>query len=199
MSPALPADCRHRPMAAADIPAVHALETRLFPHDAWPAEMFRAEIAHPTRAYTVVLDEADRIIAYAGMMAVAEIADVQTVAVAPEHEGRGIGRWLLHRMHEQARTARAQRMMLEVRQDNARARGLYEALGYRAVHTRPRYYRDGADAVIMQRDLAPQPGRDGAVLTGAGPTGAAPTGAASIGAVGAEALAGNPQTEEEQE
>ncbi|MEU6857138.1 ribosomal protein S18-alanine N-acetyltransferase [Rothia sp. BD8] len=199
MSPALPSDCRHRPMSAADIPAVHALETRLFPHDAWPVEMFRAEIAHPTRAYTAVLDEAEQVIAYAGMMAVAEIADVQTVAVAPEHEGRGIGRWLLHRMHEQARTAGAQRMMLEVRQDNARARALYEGLGYRAVHIRPRYYRDGADAVIMQKDLAPQPGRDGAVLTGAGPTGAALTGTASIGAVGAEALAGNPQTEEEQE
>ncbi|MCU1552596.1 MAG: rimI, partial [Arthrobacter sp.] len=34
-----------RDMTAADIPAVHDLERRLFPVDAWPLQMFLDELA----------------------------------------------------------------------------------------------------------------------------------------------------------
>lgn len=154
MSPTdLPRGYRHRPMDAADVPAVHALETRLFPTDSWPEEMFRAELAHPTRAYTVVTGPEGTVVAYAGMMAVDRTGDVQTIAVVPEHEGRGIGRWLMHRMHGQARRRGARTMMLEVRADNPRARGLYASLGYEDLHVRRRYYRDGADAIVMAAPL----------------------------------------------
>ena len=41
-------------MDAADIPAVHALERRLFPVDAWPLQMFLDELAQAdTRRYLV--------------------------------------------------------------------------------------------------------------------------------------------------
>ena len=41
-------------MTEADIPAVEALERRLFPVDAWPLQMFFDELAQPeTRRYLV--------------------------------------------------------------------------------------------------------------------------------------------------
>ena len=175
--PPPPAGYAARPLELADLEAVHRLELRLFPADAWPLEMFLAEVRHPTRRYTVILADADAdadadagdtgaeavpdagvVVGYAGMMAVAETGDVQTIAVDPRHEGRGLGRWLMERMHRQAREAGASTMMLEVRADNPRAAGLYESLGYARIHVRPRYYQDGVDAVIMSKDLTPEGG-----------------------------------------
>ncbi|MCT1367270.1 ribosomal protein S18-alanine N-acetyltransferase [uncultured Kocuria sp.] len=148
----LPGGYLARPMTLSDVEAVHTLESRLFPDDAWPVDMFLAELCHPVRRYTVV--EFDGcVVAYAGMMAVAETGDVQTIAVAPEHEGLGIGRWLMARMHHQAVRAGAQVMMLEVRADNHRAQRLYESMGYSSIHRRRGYYAGGCDAIIMQLDL----------------------------------------------
>ncbi|GHG46711.1 ribosomal-protein-alanine acetyltransferase [Sinomonas cellulolyticus] len=146
-----------RDMTEADVPAVHALEEALFPVDAWPEQAFRDELSQPeTRRYCVA-EEADpggpRIVAYAGLMAVAPIADVQTIAVVPEREGRGIGSALLTELIAEAGRRGAADVLLEVRADNPRAQELYRRFGFTHIHTRRRYYRDGVDALIMQLPL----------------------------------------------
>lgn len=158
-STSMPAGYTARPLDLDDLQQVHHLEEQLFPLDAWPLEMFLAEATHPARRYTVVL-AGEEVVAYAGVMVAGDTGDIQTLAVRPEYEGRGIGRALMHRMHQQAQELGATTMMLEVRADNPRAQGLYASMGYQAVHERPRYYRDGTTAVIMQAHLpasAPHP------------------------------------------
>ena len=44
-------------------------------------------------------------------------------------------------------------MLLEVRADNPRAQQLYRRYGFEQIHVRPRYYRDGVDALIMRLRL----------------------------------------------
>ena len=84
-----------REMTPADVPAVHELERLLFPVDAWPLQMFVAELAQAgTRRY-VVAELGGQIVGYAGLMCIRPIADVQTIAVVPEQEGKGIGSALL--------------------------------------------------------------------------------------------------------
>ena len=147
-----------RDMTEADVPAVHELEKALFPMDAWPERMFRDELAQPqTRRYYVAEETAPggvrRIVAYAGVMCVPPIADVQTIAVVPEREGRGIGSAVLTELIAEARRRGARDVLLEVRADNPRAQALYRRFGFVQIHTRRRYYRDGVDALIMQLPL----------------------------------------------
>lgn len=143
-----------RPMVLDDVPAVEKLEQQLFPVDAWPLQMFLDELSQPeTRSYLVAEDEG-RIIGYAGLMCIEPIADVQTIAVVPEREGEGIGSALLTALIAEAMRRRAADVLLEVRADNPRAQALYTRFGFRHIHTRPRYYRDGVDALIMQRKLS---------------------------------------------
>lgn len=153
----LPADVVLRDMTEADIPAVHALERALFPSDAWPEQMFRDELSQPeTRRYYVAEEagpEGAKIIAYAGVMCVQPIADVQTIAVVPEREGRGVGSAVLTELIAEARRRGAEDVLLEVRADNPRAQALYRRFGFTQIHLRRRYYRDGADALIMQLPL----------------------------------------------
>lgn len=143
----------------ADVQAMHRMETTLFPADAWHIDMFLEELTHPTRAYYMLELPAEgsednegswRAIGYCGIMVVADTADVQTIGVLPEYEGRGFGRAMLEQMHERAREQGAERILLEVRADNPRAQRLYERNGYRAIHTRRGYYDDGTDAIIME-------------------------------------------------
>lgn len=142
-----------RDMTADDVTAVEVLERRLFPVDAWPMQMFFDELAQvDTRRY-VVAEAEGQIVAYAGLMCIEPIADVQTIAVVPEFEGRGIGSAILTELIEEARRRGAAEVLLEVRADNPRAQALYVRFGFEQIHVRRRYYRDGTDALIMRLTL----------------------------------------------
>ena len=117
--------------------------------------MFHDELAQTdTRSYYVAVDPTGTVIGYAGLMCVLPIADVQTIAVAAGHEGAGTGSRLLARLIEEAKERGANDVLLEVRADNPRAQRLYRWFGFEQIHIRPRYYRDGADALIMRLDLS---------------------------------------------
>lgn len=145
-----------RRMTAQDVPVVHALERRLFPVDAWPLEMFAAELAQPACSYWVAEQDGE-VVGYAGLLCIRPVGDVQTLAVVPEHEGLGIGSALLRILHGRALELGATEVLLEVRADNLRAQQLYRRFGYEQISTRPRYYRDGADALVMRLGLAAAP------------------------------------------
>jgi ribosomal-protein-alanine N-acetyltransferase len=145
-----------RDMTLDDVPAVGLLEHRLFPIDAWPVQMFLDELSQPETRRYLVAEGSDGIVGYAGLMCIEPIADVQTIAVVPEYEGRGIGSDLLTRLIGEARRRGAADVLLEVRADNPRAQQLYLRFGFEQIHIRPRYYRDGVDALIMRLPLAAQ-------------------------------------------
>ncbi|KRE80333.1 ribosomal protein S18-alanine N-acetyltransferase [Arthrobacter sp. Soil763] len=137
-------------MVPTDVPAVHELERRLFPVDAWPLQMFVDELAQTETRRYLVAESGGTIIGYAGLMCIEPIADVQTIAVVPEEEGRGIGSALLTELIRESRRRHAADVLLEVRADNPRAQQLYRRFGFEQIHVRPRYYRDGVDALIMR-------------------------------------------------
>ncbi|WP_461190406.1 ribosomal protein S18-alanine N-acetyltransferase [Arthrobacter sp. Z4-13] len=147
-------------MTPDDVIAVSVLEQRLFPVDAWPLHMFYDELAQPETRWYLVAEGSEGIVGYAGLMCIEPIADVQTIAVVPEYEGRGIGTTLLTRLIEEARRRYAVDLLLEVRADNPRAQQLYRRFGFEQIHVRPRYYRDGVDALIMRLQL-PAPSGEG--------------------------------------
>lgn len=154
-----------REMTLEDVPAVVELENRLFPHDAWPEHFFTEELAQTeaavgaqrsTRRYWVAVQQeesGESVIGYAGMMCVLPLADVQTIAVAPEAQGQGLGAQLLAEIETEARRRGAESLLLEVRADNPGAQRLYLRTGFEEIRRRPGYYPDGEDALIMLKQL----------------------------------------------
>jgi ribosomal-protein-alanine N-acetyltransferase len=146
-----------RPMVAADIEAVMAIEDELFGDEAWSASMFADELAQSaTRLYLV--DEADGVVtAYAGLCAYApHEAYVQTIAVAPTSQRRGVGTALLKALIDETTRRGVDHLDLEVRADNEAAQRLYERHGFTRIGVRRRYYQpSGTDAVVM-RKVIPQ-------------------------------------------
>ena len=90
--------------------------------------------------------------------AVADEAEILTLAVRPAARRKGLGGRLVGTGSARAATLGATLMFLEVAEDNAPARALYGALGFAEAGRRPRYYPrpDGAavDALLLVLNLA---------------------------------------------
>ncbi len=143
-------------MNRTDVAAIMALEQELFPEDAWTREMFAAEFAQPpSRRLYLVAEEGHTLIGYGGMMFTGgPQADVVTLAVAPAHWGRGAGTALLCALVDAADRRGCAEVLLEVREDNPRARRLYLRNGFEEVGIRRGYYQPaGVDAVVMRKEL----------------------------------------------
>jgi [ribosomal protein S18]-alanine N-acetyltransferase len=153
-----------------DVEGVLALERHLFGASAWTPETFWAELAHPrTRWYVVAETETQTegeaggrpaLVGYAGLLIPGPEADVQTVAVAPSAQGRGIGGRLIDALIDTARRRGATTLLLEVRADNQAAIALYRRRGFERIAIRRRYYQpEDVDAWVMRlRPLPPSPG-----------------------------------------
>lgn len=144
---------RLRAMTAADIPAVLPMEHDLFAEQAWTGDMLDEELADPdTRHYVVAVDD-EEIVGYAGLAAYRFEAHVLTVGTRGDRQGEGIGRRMLRELLAEADRRKAERVILEVRSDNAPAIALYESERFVAVGVRKRYYQPGDhDAVVMVRE-----------------------------------------------
>ncbi|MFB7929092.1 ribosomal protein S18-alanine N-acetyltransferase [Streptomyces sp. NPDC056039] len=147
--------CALREMRWWDIDPVLELERNLFPEDAWSRGMFWSELAHSrgpeaTRRY-VVAETAGRITGYAGLVATGEQGDVQTIAVARDLWGTGLGGLLLAELLRAATAFECAEVMLECRVDNVRAQKLYERFGFEPIGFRRGYYQPGnVDALVMR-------------------------------------------------
>jgi [ribosomal protein S18]-alanine N-acetyltransferase len=129
-----------------------ALERAAFPASAWERATMQAEIASEWGRYIVAVDADGRALGYAGLRAVGVEGDVQTIAVALDARGRGIGRALLDELLAEAGRRGVRELFLEVRADNDVARGLYASVGFAEIGVRPRYYQpEDVDAVVMKR------------------------------------------------
>jgi ribosomal-protein-alanine N-acetyltransferase len=151
---------RLREMRWWDIDPVLELEKDLFPEDAWSRGMFWSELAHSrgpeaTRRYVVAV-EGERIVGYAGLAAQGELADIQTIAVARDRWGTGLGGRLLTELLRAATAFECAEVMLECRVDNVRAQKLYERHGFEAIGFRRGYYQPGnVDALVMRLTTTP--------------------------------------------
>ncbi|MEI5584021.1 MULTISPECIES: ribosomal protein S18-alanine N-acetyltransferase [unclassified Agromyces] len=147
--------------------AIMALERATFASDAWPEPAMRSELAGEHTHYLVAVDDErpEEVVAYAGLLAPrgAGQGDIQTIAVAPDRRGAGLGRALMHALIDEARRRGVAELFLEVRADNPVARSLYGSLGFAEVGVRRGYYQpDGVDAVVMRLDVPPAVARPAA-------------------------------------
>jgi ribosomal-protein-alanine N-acetyltransferase len=130
---------------------VLVLEQELFAAEAWSESAYWNELAETaTRHYVVSVDDADRVLGYAGLAVYGDEAHVLTIGVAGRAQGRGVGTALLLDL---LAAAGDHRVLLDVRADNEVAQRLYRRHGFMPVGRRRRYYQpSGTDAVVMARD-----------------------------------------------
>ena len=143
-----------RPMREGDLDAVLAIEQRAYPFP-WTRGIFRDCLKSGYPSW--VMTEHGLVIGYGLLSIAADEAHVLNICVAPERQGRGLGRHLLRALVKIARDQRSQRVFLEVRPSNPGAIALYHSEGFNEIGRRPRYYpaanNGREDAIVMAIEL----------------------------------------------
>ncbi|MEO1707009.1 MAG: N-acetyltransferase [Pseudomonadota bacterium] len=84
---------------------------------------------------------------------IGEEGEILALGVAPDGRQKGLGRYILSRIEEDASARSLTRMVLDVDSENRPALALYRGAGYHEVARRKHYYKDGSDALVMARGL----------------------------------------------
>jgi len=134
-----------------DLNAIRRIEAICFPRDAWPLWDIIGVLALPNVVRFKAVCDGQTVGFVASDLRPAEkLAWIATIGVLPEYRQRGIGTALLQACEANARMPRVR---LNVRVSNDPAIRLYKQLGYFQVGLWPRYYQDGEDALILEKQL----------------------------------------------
>ncbi|HEY1880751.1 MAG TPA: GNAT family N-acetyltransferase [Caulobacteraceae bacterium] len=123
--------------------------------DAWSEADIESLLSSPG-IFSLLARAEDSPVGFVLARAVADEAEILTLAVDPAFRRQGAGRALVEAAAEAAAAAGAGFLFLEVAEDNAPALGLYDACGFASVGRRSGYYARGAqhiDALILGRAL----------------------------------------------
>ena len=135
-----------------DLNGIAVLENECFSQDPWNMQMLAESFLSP-HFVGVLMEEDGAVTAYGGIGVVEDEAELQLIATAEMYRRCGRGKLILARLEEEAKSRGAKTMFLEVRVSNSSALMMYLKDGFQGIYTRPRYYRDGEDAVVMKKEL----------------------------------------------
>ena len=134
------------------------IESELFVYDSWSAEQINSLLAQPFNHIIYATDELNtRLVGYCFYSHIFEDAEILKIGTCRDYQQQGIASQLLTAMAQICQIAGAERMLLEVREDNHAALAFYQKHGFEQIAVRKNYY-DNHDttkthALIMQRKL----------------------------------------------
>ena len=136
-----------------DLSAIEDIERVSYPTP-WSRSMFAGELAKPSSICVGAFDSDDgSLVGYIIISRYVDAWHIMNIAVAPEHQRRGIATMLLDRLFELTADDGQRGYTLEVRVSNEGAIKLYERVGFRPRGVRRGYYTDNReDALIMWKD-----------------------------------------------
>jgi ribosomal-protein-alanine N-acetyltransferase len=142
-------------MTRKHVDALMQHEREMFGTEAWSRAGYLAELADTRNRYYLAAEGPDgALLGWAGVLVVAESAEIMTVGVVPTARRTGTGRRMLDLLLAEALRRGAEEAFLEVRADNPAARELYRSAGFDEIGIRRGYYAGGTvDAVTMRKAL----------------------------------------------
>lgn len=159
-NPALAGDPARRlvGMTAADVDAVMAVETNVYPFP-WSRGNFIDSIAAGHVAELLRVGLSGPVLGYCVAMSGAGEMHLLNITVAPSYQQRGHARFMIDGLVERCRRGGDARLWLEVRESNAPARAAYLRLGFLERGQRPGYYpaahgkRESAIVMSLEIDM----------------------------------------------
>jgi len=137
------------PASLFDLSALQQIERVCFTDDRWPLLDLMAVLTFPDVIRLKAVADGRMVGFIAGDKRDSQgLSWIATIAVLPQFRKQGIGRALLQACESKLTTPRVR---LCVRVNNASAIQLYEQAGYQRVDMWHHYYKDRADALVMEK------------------------------------------------
>ncbi|MBO5470470.1 MAG: ribosomal protein S18-alanine N-acetyltransferase [Lachnospiraceae bacterium] len=144
-----------RRMQIADCERVAEIAKQTLP-ESWSYQEICKVLQYEYNVYYVAWDTiTDNIIGFAGIMVIAEDAELLNIAIDPLCQHNKIGSALMEQMIQEAWGHKANRMLLEVRAGNLNAQRLYAKYHFTVLDVRKKYYNNPTeDALVMSLERA---------------------------------------------
>lgn len=123
------------------------LEKDCFGEDAWSQETLAAFLEAPVRSAYLLQDQEEQMLGYSIVTCIDREAEIERLGIAQAQRRKNFGKTLLTLLKEYLKL---ERCLLEVSAHNQAAIRLYHASGFVVFSTRPAYYNDGSDALMME-------------------------------------------------
>ena len=132
-----------------DLDAVCAIEGSHSTTAHWTRHQLAEELS-ASQSVFLVCEREDAVAGFVIARRYPPRLEILDIAVAAQRQG--VGRFLIQTLTAEAASGGCDTLSLEVSSHNPGGQAFYDALGFRVVGRRPRFYPDGGDAVLM--DLA---------------------------------------------
>lgn len=121
-----------------------------FKSEAWTKSQFESEFEQNNRFFLVFTNE-NKVIAYLIAMINQDEVEILDIAVKSSFQGKGIASMLLNELFNKLQKNNVNKCFLEVKEDNIKAISLYKKFLFKEIYIRKKYYKDGKNAIIMER------------------------------------------------
>jgi ribosomal protein S18 acetylase RimI-like enzyme len=140
-----------------DFAALYAIEETCFDPPHRFGRRYMRQLLHQSNGAAWIAEQDGQMAGFAivewSEEAGEKIAYIQTIEVAPDRRGQGVGGELLSHIEDSARSAGARWIWLHVDAKNASAIRLYEAYNYLTVGREENYYGRGQAALLYTQSL----------------------------------------------
>jgi ribosomal-protein-alanine N-acetyltransferase len=145
-----------RPTVPQDVQLLLAIDT-LVSVQPWTQEQFLAGCGGSDgQEQSLLVENSATVAGFVVYISVLEEGSIHNIAVHPLQQRQGLARMLLLEAMNSMEEQGANRCLLDVRESNIAARGLYSSMGFQSDGIRKNYYRSGdkrENALLMSRLL----------------------------------------------
>lgn len=116
----------------------------------WTPSILKSELESENSSY-IVAKKNEKIIGFAGIWISPIDVEITNIVTKKTERKKGIGSLLLEKLIEMAKEIGRDNISLEVNENNAAAKCLYEKYGFEVQGIRKKYYNGKDNAIIMTK------------------------------------------------
>ena len=120
----------------------------------WSKSQWERELTDPKRICLGIIDlETKKLLGLCSAWLVIDELHLTFLAIHPMHQREGLGRFLFSDLIKRSKSLRTNHIHLEVKNNNEPAKAFYKAMGFKTVGNRSNFYKDGSDALILNKEI----------------------------------------------
>ena len=119
----------------------------------WTKSQWEKELTDPKRICLGIIElETKKILGICSAWLVIDELHITFIAVHPKYQRKGLGRFLLTDLIKRSKSMQTTHLHLEVKNNNEPAKAFYKSMGFKTVGNRSNFYKDGSDALILNKE-----------------------------------------------
>lgn len=129
------------------IEQIYQISTQQFECESWTQKQIQDSIESKSNICLGVF-EREQLVSYAISQDSIDDINLLLIATKQNQKNKGYAKLLMQHLDDMS-TKQNKTFSLEVKSTNTVAISLYQKFGFKTIHIRKKYYKDGADALIM--------------------------------------------------